>query len=145
HLLLWCREIHRQKITLPKKDITKAKKKAKTINPPIPKDANPSVMNTIQAKKKYYKDEVDYYDCSEIADDLYAAAGKKGVIYEIKPKTYRLFVEEYGKVKSFDYHTVYSDGKYIYDPRYNEIPILEEEYFNIIQKENPNGITIREE
>ncbi|WP_205527786.1 hypothetical protein, partial [Listeria costaricensis] len=134
-----------KKITLPKKDVAKAKKKAETIKPPIPKDANPSVMNTIQAKKNLYQEMVDQYDCSEIADDLYLASGKKGAIYEITPKVGKLNVEEYDKMEKFYYHTVYSDGKYIYDPRYSEAPILKEQYFNTIKKDNPNGINIREE
>ncbi|WP_239257275.1 T7SS effector LXG polymorphic toxin [Listeria ilorinensis] len=134
-----------KKITLPKKDIIKAKKKAKTINPPIPKDANPSVMKAIQAKKNIYQEMVNQYDCSEIADDLYLASGKKGAIYEITPKIGKLNVEEYDKMEKFYYHTVYSDGKYVYDPRYSEAPILKEQYFNTIKKDNPNGINIREE
>jgi hypothetical protein len=55
------------------------------------------------------------YDCSEIADDLYRAAGNKGEIIKITPaQNYGdLNVIENGKIMAFDYHEVYSDGKYV--------------------------------
>lgn len=40
----------------------------------------------------------------------------------------------------FEYHTVYSDGTYVYDPRYSLEPILKQQYINIISKWNPQGI-----
>ncbi|MDA1477496.1 T7SS effector LXG polymorphic toxin [Bacillus changyiensis] len=111
----------------------------------IPKDANKNVIEAINKYKKLYKEEVNYIDCSEIADDLFEAADGNGKLFEIKPKKGILHVEEYGKLQKFEYHTVYSDGKYIYDPRFSESPILEGDYFDLIKSKNPNGITIRKE
>lgn len=41
-----------------------------------------------------------------------------------------------------DIHSVYSYGKYVYDPRYSEFPIFEKEYFDMINKLNPEGILV---
>lgn len=43
----------------------------------------------------------------------------------------------------FDYHQVFSDGKYIYDPRYIDIPILEDDYFKMLEKLNHGGMEIK--
>ena len=104
---------------------------------------NQQVLKEIEINKDYYRIDVDYYDCSEIADDLYKAAGEKGTIYTITPNDkYNLIVPEYGKNVSYDYHTVYSDNSYIYDPRYTDTPVLESEYFDMIKSLNPKGVKI---
>ncbi len=103
---------------------------------------NKNVMNEIANNKKFYKDYVNSYDCSEIAEDLYEASGNKGNIYEIKSKSGGVNIKEYGQTEKFEYHSVYSDGKYIYDPRYSDAPILEKSYFKKIKKWNPDGIDI---
>ncbi len=103
---------------------------------------NNTVMEEIARRKEFYRKN-DRFDCSEIADDLLDAAGGKGKIIEITPKSGvlgDLQVKEYGKIQDFDFHTVYSDGKYIYDPRYNDLPILENDYFNMLESLNPSGI-----
>jgi hypothetical protein len=107
-------------------------------------DVNKQVLESMNKSKNFYKNSVNSYDCSEIADDLYSAAGNKGKIYEVRSKSGGLNVEEYGVKETFDYHTVYSDGKYVYDPRYSNTPILEKDYFKMIEKWNPNGVDIFE-
>jgi filamentous hemagglutinin len=82
------------------------------------------------------------YDCSEIAEDLFRAAGNEGEIINITSNT------KYGQIKAvqdgstieFDYHQVYSDGKFIYDPRYNNTPILKDDYLKMINELNDGNV-----
>ncbi|MDK2968626.1 hypothetical protein [Lacrimispora sp.] len=110
----------------------------------IPSDANKSVLDSIENYKKFYKESTDSYDCSEIAEDLLNASKGNGKVYEIRSKGSGLKIEEYGKKEMFEYHTVYSDGKYVYDPRYSETPIPEKEYFDMVNEMNPEGIIVDE-
>lgn len=106
-------------------------------------DVDPKVLDEISRRKDFYFDERNF-DCSEIAEDLFNVSGK-GKIYEITPESGLLDVLEYGSAKDYYFHTVYSDGKYIFDPRYSDIPVLESDYFKMLEDLNPNGIKIKTE
>ena len=83
------------------------------------------------------------YDCSEIAEDLYNAAGGKGEILNITSNSEgQISVVQFGQKIKFDYHQVYSDGKYVYDPRYYNNPILKDDYFEMLNNLNPGNISI---
>ena len=91
-----------------------------------------------------YKDLVDNIDCAEIAEDLLKIQ-KKGTIYNITAKDGgRLRVYEYGEVKSYIYHNVFSYKGLIYDPRYFVTPVLKDIYFANLKSINPNGINVYE-
>lgn len=64
-------------------------------------------------------------DCSEIAEKLLVAANGKGKIIEVGPKNHgSLAVYENGKIEAdFIYHQVYTDGRYVYDPRLSNNPV----------------------
>jgi hypothetical protein len=97
------------------------------------------VMKTNKAK--YFNNRA--YDCSEIAEDLLKAANGKGKIYEIIGKDGKQMKGyEYGEIMKYDYHQIFSDGKYIYDPRYSDRPIANEEYFKIMNTLNNGNIKI---
>ena len=81
----------------------------------------------------YYKNNPGY-DCSEIATDFYDTAGQQGKIYRIEGKDGVINGYEYGKVYDFEYHEVYSDGVYIYDPRYKNTPVLKDDYFRAMEE-----------
>ncbi len=53
-------------------------------------------------------------DCSEIAEDLYNAAGKQGEILRVEPAKpgLNLSITEDGQQVNYMYHEVYSDGRY---------------------------------
>ena len=70
----------------------------------------------------YYKYDLGY-DCSEIAEDFYNAAGNQGNIYRIEGKNGIINGYEYNDILQLDYHEVYSDGINIYDSRYQNVPI----------------------
>ncbi|WP_099192679.1 RHS repeat-associated core domain-containing protein [Tepidibacter mesophilus] len=98
------------------------------------------VVNTMSKNKsKYYNNR--NYDCSEIAEDLFNSSGGKGEIIEITGNN-GLRVKEYDEILEFDYHEVFSDGTYIYDPRYNDMPMLKDDYINELNKLNSGGINI---
>ena len=89
----------------------------------------------------YYKNNSGY-DCSEIAADFYDAAGQQGKIYRIEGKNGVINGYEYGKVFDYEYHEVYSDGVYIYDPRYQNTPVLKDDYFRALKEINPGGFDV---
>ena len=82
------------------------------------------------------------YDCSEIAEDLLIAARGEGRIVEVTPgKNGSLKLLELGKVKEpFDYHQVYTDGRYVYDPRLDaDKPIPKGDWEKLIRGLNPGA------
>ena len=80
----------------------------------------------------YKLPEWDAYDCSEIADDLYKMAKGKGKILNIKPKNAN-FLNVYSMYDDFVYHTVYSRGMFILDPRYSNSPIIKSAYMQALK------------
>ncbi len=86
----------------------------------------------------------DCIDCSEIAPQLLQAAGGKGQILEIRPSTPgNLNVFENGRMESGQsYHQVYTDGRYVYDPRLSSQPIPKGDWEQHIRNINPGGINI---
>ncbi|THF74853.1 hypothetical protein E6C55_24025 [Cohnella fermenti] len=104
---------------------------------------NKSVVNAMSSNAAKYESNLAY-DCSEIAEDLAYAAGGKGEIITIKSSTKygTINVTEYGETKIFDYHTVYFDGKYVYDPRFSNRPVPIDEYMNSIKKLNDGNVSV---
>lgn len=93
-------------------------------------------------KSKMYRANLSY-DCSEIAEDLATAAKGKGQIITLKSSDKgTIEIEQYGTKQDFYYHTVYSDGKYVYDPRYRDKPVLKESYLKSIQQHNNGKIQL---
>jgi hypothetical protein len=82
-------------------------------------------------------------DCSEIAEDLFSAAGGEGRILRIEPlnKGYLTLLEGGVLQTEFIYHEVYTDGKYIFDPRLHPQPVFLEEWQILIKHLNP-GVEI---
>ena len=91
----------------------------------------------------YYKTDFGY-DCSEIAQDFYDAAGQQGKIYRIEGKSGNINGYEYNNQVEYIYHEVYSDGTYIYDPRYTNVPVLKDDYFRALREINPDGFDVFE-
>jgi hypothetical protein len=85
-----------------------------------------------------------YIDCSEISEALLKSAGGKGQILEVLPKTRgTLNVFENGKMEPDQYyHQVYTDGRYVYDPRLSPRPITQGDWLQHINNINPGGVTI---
>ncbi|MEV6322406.1 hypothetical protein AB0M45_14600 [Nocardia sp. NPDC051787] len=82
-------------------------------------------------------------DCSEIAEHLKKVAAGAGEILRVDPAPgQEVTVEEYGQREQFLYHEVYTDGKYVYDPRHSSNPIPIEQWRKTIMGDNP-GATIK--
>ncbi len=83
-------------------------------------------------------------DCSEIASKLFNAAGGKGTVIEVRPKqpgNLTLFENGAREPGQF-YHQVYTDGRYVYDPRLSSSPIPKGDWEQHIKGMNPDGVTI---
>jgi hypothetical protein len=83
-------------------------------------------------------------DCSEIASHLLAAAGGKGKILEVRPaKAGNLNIYENGKSEyELFYHQIYTDGRYVYDPRLSGYPVPKGDWERHMRGINPDGVTI---
>lgn len=93
------------------------------VNPKYP--ANQDVLGEVRTLRDRVKRDRNY-DCSEIAEDLLKAAKGKGQIIEVLPSGERkdLTLYEMGERQDgFDYHQVYTDGQYVYDPRLSSEPV----------------------
>ena len=89
---------------------------------------------------------LDNIDCSEFAEAYLSLAGNKGKILEVRPKQKgKLTVYENAKeVADQEYHQVYTDGRYIYDPRLSPHPIPKGDWEKHIKKINHEGVIISE-
>jgi filamentous hemagglutinin len=89
---------------------------------------------------------IDVYDtgldCSEIAEDLLKVANGQGYIIQIQPiQEKRLILYELGKKEpGFYYHQVYTDGRYIYDPRLSADPVPKGDWEKLMKFLNPNAM-----
>ena len=81
-------------------------------------------------------------DCSEIANILHKSAGKGRIIQVTGKDGARLKLLEHGKVSSpeFVYHQVFTDGKYVYDPRLGTSPIPLGDWQRFVRGLNPGAI-----
>jgi hypothetical protein len=82
-------------------------------------------------------------DCSDIANALRNAAGGRGQILEVRPAQPGglTLIENGVKKPDFYYHQVYTDGRYVYDPRLSSQPIPRGDWEQLIRRNNP-GVTI---
>lgn len=83
-------------------------------------------------------------DCSDIVSKLFDASGGSGTIIEVRPsKAGGLNVYENGVKESGQfYHQVYTDDRYIYDPRLSSNPIPKGDWEQHIKNINPDGFLI---
>ena len=70
------------------------------------------------------------------------AEGKGNILYILPEEENNLYLKEFGVVEPFDYHYVYTDGKYIYDPRYSQAPAEKDVYFRNLSELNPKGFVV---
>ncbi|GAA3043082.1 hypothetical protein GCM10020229_62920 [Kitasatospora albolonga] len=78
------------------------------------------------------------YDCSEIAARLLREAGGVGKIIEGRVDGGGWIDVPEGRVtESYIFHQVYTDGRYVYDPRLSMSAIPAGDYFKLLKKLNP--------
>lgn len=79
-------------------------------------------------------------DCSEIADILHETAGKGRVLHVTGKDGVRLKLFENGKrERDFVYHQVFTDGRYVYDPRMSNSAIPLGDWQRFIKGLNPGA------
>lgn len=105
---------------------------------------NQTVADALKSDKFKNMAKCSGMDCSEIAEKLLDVAGGKGKIIEVRPKNKgQLNVFENGRTEPGQYyHQVYTDGKYIYDPRLSSQPIPKGDWEKHIKAINPDGVMI---
>ncbi|WP_156401440.1 hypothetical protein [Duganella sp. Root1480D1] len=116
------------------------------VNPNYP--PNPSVVDIMNSRQmKIWTDNTGCIDCSEIAPKLLDAAGGKGQILEVRPTNPGMLnVFENGVMESSQsYHQVYTDGRYVYDPRLSSQPIPKGDWEQHIRNINPDGVKITDD
>jgi filamentous hemagglutinin len=80
-------------------------------------------------------------DCSTIAKLLFDAAGGEGRVLTITPSAGRaLKVLEFGKVdESYVYHSIYTDSRYVFDPRMAPGPVPKGDWDRLMRGLNPGA------
>ncbi|WP_231039913.1 hypothetical protein [Proteus alimentorum] len=83
-------------------------------------------------------------DCSDIAASLLNVGDESGYILEARPRLRgNLNVYENGIIEpNMEFHQVYTDGKYVYDPRVTINPIPKGDWEQHIKDINPDGVII---
>ncbi len=90
-------------------------------------------------------------DCSELSSKLYEKAGEVGKQLRIRPNEsgsqLNILEKQNGKVvtERYDYHAVYQQDGYIYDPRLSSDPIPRGDYVKLLTIQNPSGFKLEEE
>lgn len=101
----------------------------------------------------------DYSYCTECAENLMEASGGQGKVIIFGSKDakwddgYSWGLNETSpnlniptkttNNAEYTYHSVYTDGKYIYDPFVSDKPIPQSDYTQILKDKNPNGVSWR--
>lgn len=98
--------------------------------------ASPLIQRMAEATEKS--------DCSEIAMKLQEAAEGSGYVLRVDPKIrFHLNVLENGEIKPMQwYHEVYTDGRYVFDPRISAQPVPEGDWYQHMHGINPDGVDI---
>jgi filamentous hemagglutinin len=74
---------------------------------------------------------------------LQQAAGGEGKILRVIPNEYdNLKVLEKSGTQTYYYHDVYTDGKYVYDPRLSSDPVPLGDWERMMRGMNPGGVNI---
>jgi hypothetical protein len=108
--------------------------------------ADPKIVKFMNSNKMKSLTDLDGYDCSDVAEKLLKLANGKGKIIEVKPNkpgTLKLFEDAIETKPEFSYHQVYSDAKYVYDPRLSIKPVPKGDWEAMIKKLNPDGVKMK--
>ncbi|AXQ28043.1 LysM peptidoglycan-binding domain-containing protein [Solimonas sp. K1W22B-7] len=137
------RNIGAESIAAPAETVPGMSRPFRPVNPKYP--PNQSALEAMNGSKiQGMADDIRVVDCSEIAESLHRAANGRGAILEAQPsKLGNLNVYEKGSVEPGQwYHQVYTDGRYVFDPRLSTVPVPKGDWMQHMRGLNPDGITI---
>ncbi|MCG8519638.1 MAG: DUF6531 domain-containing protein [Pseudomonadales bacterium] len=119
----------------------------------------PNADATTALRRQY--DELDLNDsdawCTECAANLFSSAGGEGKIvifsgktenwpasynWGISPSDVNVSLRD-GQVDNYAHHSVYTDGRYIFDPFVSADPVPKSQYLKMLDTVNPNGVSWR--
>jgi hypothetical protein len=106
---------------------------------------NQSVANAMNSESMIKYINCSGTDCSKIAEKLLKTANGQGKILEIRPAQQgqlKVYEGSNKNLEIYSYHQVYTDGKYVYDPRLSSSPIPKGDWEQHIKGINPDGIVI---
>ncbi|MFT5550544.1 MAG: hypothetical protein ACI9CO_002477 [Candidatus Azotimanducaceae bacterium] len=75
-------------------------------------------------------------DCSDIAEEFFDQMDGEWSILNIEVSGGSVNWLEYGVETGFEYHQVYQNGNFIYDPRYNPDPVRAKDYWKAMENLN---------
>ncbi|WP_433620944.1 putative T7SS-secreted protein [Nocardia sp. CA-120079] len=104
------------------------------------REPNPAHPPNPQLDDLMHKKYSESYDCSEIAQDMLSRADGVGSIIRYEPADGSLLLtpENTGRVtQEYVFHEVYTDGRYVYDPRLSVTPIPLGDFERVIKYLNP--------
>ncbi|MGH7169073.1 MAG: hypothetical protein ACRELG_02195 [Gemmataceae bacterium] len=86
----------------------------------------------------------DAIDCSQLANELLEASGRHGGEMVINPSQDQIRVRfpiKFG-IEQGNYHSVYCDGEFVFDPRFRDTPTPRAEYEALIRELNEGNVDI---
>ncbi|MFK0253166.1 putative T7SS-secreted protein [Streptomyces sp. NPDC090445] len=107
-----------------------------------PNPDHPPKQNLIDAMKAAPKG--DYIDCTEISDFIMKRADGEGKIVHYFTPSGNLRTPEAGpngiKIENWDFHQVYTDGRYVYDPTLSPDPVPRGDYERALRSQNSERV-----
>ena len=113
---------------------------------PAPRQAqpNPNALELYQNPEFKALVGNDAIDCSRLANELLEASGRQGGEMVINPSQGQIqvrFAIKFG-IEQGNYHSVYCDGEFVFDPRFRDTPIPRAEYEALIRELNGGNVDI---
>ncbi|MEI2453736.1 MULTISPECIES: hypothetical protein [Lysobacter] len=113
----------------------------RAINPNFPpSQAGVDAMNSVGIRNM--ANDIRCVDCNEIAESMLRTSNGEGRILEARPlSSGNLNVFENGSLEPGQwYHQVYTDGRYVFDPRLSPTPVPKGDWLQHIRGINPDRV-----
>lgn len=105
---------------------------------------NPNALELYQHPEFKALVDNDAIDCSQLANELLEASGRQGGEIVINPSQGQIrvcFPTKRG-IEDGNYHSVYCDGEFVFDPRFRNTPVPRTEYEALIRALNGGNVDI---
>lgn len=105
---------------------------------------NPNALELYQNPEFKALVDNEAIDCSQLTNELLDASGQQGGEMVINPSRGQIrvcFPTKRG-IEDGNYHSVYCDGEFVFDPRFRDAPIPRTEYEALIRALNGGNVDI---